>query len=182
MYVIADAVERAGSADPAVIQDALAETSLADHILPYDGPITFDETGETTAASPVLMQVQDGSIVQVWPPELAESAPVVPCVSWKGDAAVAEAEADQLAGETISLGGIHPLTGSLAADGIQMDNAIQMAIAEINEAGGVLGAELAYLSADSTGAPDVGQTEAERLIGEGAVAVICCFQSSVSRG
>jgi branched-chain amino acid transport system substrate-binding protein len=180
MYVIADAVERAGSADPAVIRDALDDTNFADHILPYAGPITFDETGETTVASPVLMQVQDGAIVQVWPPELAESTPVVPCVSWKGDAATAEAAEGSLAGETISLGGIHPLTGGLAADGIQMDNAIQLAIAEINDAGGVLGAELAYLSADSTGAADVGQTEAERLINEGAVAVICCFQSAVT--
>lgn len=83
--------------------------------------------------------------------------------------------------DAILIGGIHPLTGGLAADGIQMDNAIQMAIAEINEAGGVLdGVELAYLSADSTGSAEVGQTEAERLIEEGAAALICCFQSSVT--
>jgi ABC-type branched-subunit amino acid transport system substrate-binding protein len=37
------------------------------------------------------------------------------------------------------IGGIHPLTGGLAADGIQMDTAIQMAIEELNAAGGVLG-------------------------------------------
>jgi branched-chain amino acid transport system substrate-binding protein len=82
MYVIADAVERAGSADPAAIRDALAETNYEDHILPYIGPIAFDETGETTAASPVVMQVQDGAVVQVWPPDLAESDPLFPCVSW----------------------------------------------------------------------------------------------------
>ena len=83
--------------------------------------------------------------------------------------------------EDILIGGIHPLTGGLAADGINMDRAIQMAIDEINDAGGVLGgAMLAYLSSDSTGAADVGQTEAERLIGEGAQALICCFQSSVT--
>ncbi len=82
MYIIADAVDRAGSADPADIRDALAETEFADHILPYIGPITFDETGETTAASPVVMQVQDGAVVQVWPPDLAESDPIFPCVSW----------------------------------------------------------------------------------------------------
>ena len=83
--------------------------------------------------------------------------------------------------EDILIGGIHPLTGGLAADGINMDNAIQMAIDEINAAGGVLGgAMLAYLSSDSTGAADVGQTEAERLISEGAQALICCFQSAVT--
>lgn len=82
MYVIADAIERAGSADPAAIRDALAETNYADHILPYSGSITFDDTGETEVASPVVMQVQDGQIVQVWPTDLAESEPLFPCVSW----------------------------------------------------------------------------------------------------
>lgn len=82
MYIIADAIERAGSADPAAIRDALAETNYADHILPYLGAISFDDTGETTNASPVVMQVQDGAVVQVWPPDLAESEPLFPCVSW----------------------------------------------------------------------------------------------------
>ncbi|MGD2078833.1 MAG: ABC transporter substrate-binding protein [Chloroflexota bacterium] len=82
MYIIANAVEQSGSADPAAIRDALAETNYADHILPYSGPITFDDTGETEVASPVVMQVQDGSIVQVWPTDLAEAEPIFPCVSW----------------------------------------------------------------------------------------------------
>jgi branched-chain amino acid transport system substrate-binding protein len=81
-YIIADAIERAGSADPAAIRDALAETDYADHILPYLGSITFDETGETANASPVVMQVQDGAVVQVWPTGVAESDPIFPCVSW----------------------------------------------------------------------------------------------------
>jgi branched-chain amino acid transport system substrate-binding protein len=81
-YIIADAIERAGSADPAAIRDALAETDYADHLLPYIGSITFDETGETTNASPVVMQVQDGAVVQVWPTGVAESDPIFPCVSW----------------------------------------------------------------------------------------------------
>lgn len=87
----------------------------------------------------------------------------------------------EASGEPILIGGIHPLTGALAGDGTQMDNAIQMAIDEINEAGGLLGGrQLEYLSADSTGSAEVGQTEAERLIGEGAAALICCFQSAVT--
>lgn len=84
MYVIADAIERAGSADPTAIRDALAETEYADHILPYSGPIIFDETGENINATPVMMQVQDGEILQVWPPDLAEAEPIFPCTSWGG--------------------------------------------------------------------------------------------------
>jgi branched-chain amino acid transport system substrate-binding protein len=81
-YIIADAIERAGSADPAAIRDALAETNYADHILPYSGPISFDDTGENNVASPVVMQVQDGAVVQVWPTDLAQAEPKFPCVSW----------------------------------------------------------------------------------------------------
>jgi branched-chain amino acid transport system substrate-binding protein len=83
VYIIADAIERAGSTDPADVRDALAETNYEDHILPYEGAIQFDETGETIAAAPVMMQVQDGVINQVWPPDLAQSEPTL-CTSWGG--------------------------------------------------------------------------------------------------
>src|SRR5437764_1348954 len=57
MYVIKDALERAGSADRDKLRDALAKTNLADHILPQDA-IKFDDTGENVNASPALLQVQ----------------------------------------------------------------------------------------------------------------------------
>jgi branched-chain amino acid transport system substrate-binding protein len=83
VYIIADAIERAGSTDPADVRDALAETNYEDHILPYEGAIQFDEAGETVVAAPVMMQVQDGVINQVWPPDLAQSEPTL-CTSWGG--------------------------------------------------------------------------------------------------
>ena len=83
VYVVADAVARAGSADPVAIRDALAATDYAEHILPYAGPIQFDDTGENVNAVPVVMQVQDGAIYQVWPPDVAERSPVFPCVAWE---------------------------------------------------------------------------------------------------
>lgn len=81
-YLIADAIERAASADPGDIRDALADSNYADHLLPFDGPIVFDETGENINARPILMQVQDGAVVQVWPPDQAEADPIYPCTSW----------------------------------------------------------------------------------------------------
>ena len=71
----------------------------------------------------------------------ANTAPVAeePAAEEEESAPVAEME-------PIYIGGIHPLTGGLAADGIQMDNAIQMAIAELNEAGGVLGGRMFRVS------------------------------------
>lgn len=81
-YVVADAIMRAGSGDPADIQAALVETEYEDHILPYDGAITF-ENGEAVNAVPIVMQVQDGEVVQVWPEEIAEAEPRF-CTSWGG--------------------------------------------------------------------------------------------------
>jgi branched-chain amino acid transport system substrate-binding protein len=82
VYVIADAIARAESGDPADIQAALLETEYADHILPYPGPIVFED-GENVNAVPVVMQVQDGEVLQVWPPEQAETDPRI-CTSWGG--------------------------------------------------------------------------------------------------
>lgn len=79
--VVADAIMRAESGDPADIQAALLETEYEDHILPYDGAITFED-GETLNALPVVMQVQDGEIVQVWPEAVAEAEPRF-CTAWE---------------------------------------------------------------------------------------------------
>src|SRR5690606_40265897 len=48
----------------------------------------------------------------------------------------AETTADPDA-ETIRIGALHPLTGGLADDGSAMNAAVQMAIDDINEAGGI---------------------------------------------
>jgi branched-chain amino acid transport system substrate-binding protein len=85
IYVIADALERAGSADPADVRAALATTNLADHYMAYPGPITFDETGENVNAQPVLMQVIDGLVQQVYPLDLRETDPVFPGTAWSNN-------------------------------------------------------------------------------------------------
>ena len=40
-------------------------------------------------------------------------------------------------GETIAIGSLHPLTGPLATNGSQMDEAVAMAVEDINSAGGI---------------------------------------------
>lgn len=86
-------------------------------------------------------------------------------------------------GETIKIGSIHPLTGPLAFDGQQMANAVKFAVERVNADGGIEslgGAELEVLDADSQGEPEVGQSEAQRLIQEGAVALVGPYQSAVA--
>jgi branched-chain amino acid transport system substrate-binding protein len=73
MYVLKDALERAGSLDPAKIREALAATNLAEGpgmIVGYDA-VSFDESGQNKNASLVMVQVNDmGSGLEritVWP-------------------------------------------------------------------------------------------------------------------
>jgi branched-chain amino acid transport system substrate-binding protein len=82
VYIVADAIERAKSADPKAIRDALATTNYKDHLLPYLGPIRFDEKGECINAYPIMMQVQKGQVFNVLPQELATAKPIYPMVPW----------------------------------------------------------------------------------------------------
>lgn len=81
--VLADALERAGSADRSKLRDALAQTKLCGdmNILPYDC-IRFDPSGQSPEGQLVMLQVQKGQFVSVWPPETAAANPVFPVPSW----------------------------------------------------------------------------------------------------
>lgn len=76
-YVIADAIERAGTTDRVAIRNALAKTNMVDHILPQ-GPIIFGSDGQNINAAVVITQIQGGEVKVVWPAKYAESTPVFP--------------------------------------------------------------------------------------------------------
>lgn len=81
--VLADALERAGSADRQKLRDALAQTKLCGdrNILPYDC-VRFDASGQSPEGQLVMLQVQKGQFVSVWPSEVAAANPVFPVPSW----------------------------------------------------------------------------------------------------
>ncbi len=85
---------------------------------------------------------------------------------------------------TIKLGGFFPLTGGTAKVGIENRQGLQMAIDEINAAGGIKsmgGAKIEMVWGDSQGKPDVGISEVERLVQqENVVAILGGYESSVS--
>ncbi|MBW1649522.1 MAG: ABC transporter substrate-binding protein [Deltaproteobacteria bacterium] len=75
VYVIKDALERAGSLEPAKIKEALAATSLKDGpgmIVGYPS-VEFDETGQNKNAALVMIQINDigngPERISVWPKE-----------------------------------------------------------------------------------------------------------------
>jgi branched-chain amino acid transport system substrate-binding protein len=83
-FVLVDAIDRAGSTDPAKIQAALKATDLKPDqlIMGYKG-VKFDEKGQNTLASGLVIQLQDGeNYVPVWPKDKAKAAPMLPYKGW----------------------------------------------------------------------------------------------------
>ena len=83
IFALADALNRAGSTRPEAIQKALRETSIAGDqlIMPWGG-IQFDENGQNTKGAGIIVQVQEGKYVTVWPFELASRDVVWPLPAW----------------------------------------------------------------------------------------------------
>ena len=97
--------------------------------------------------------------------------------------AQSRAGSNSAATKTIKIAAIHPQTGVLALDGVQMNKAAMLAVKQINAAGGVGffgGAKLELLSGDSQAKPDVAQTEGQRVIDSGALAIVGTFQSATA--
>ena len=76
VLLLADAIERAASADRKAITAAIASSTFAGHIMPY-GPTQF-VNGQNTGAAPVNTQVQDGDIKVIFPADFADAKPVYP--------------------------------------------------------------------------------------------------------
>ena len=71
VFVIADVLERAKSADPDAIVDALKKTHLTTGLMQYGGPIVLNELGDNPNAIPTMIQILGQKPVAVWPREAA---------------------------------------------------------------------------------------------------------------
>ncbi|MFM7342515.1 MAG: ABC transporter substrate-binding protein [Betaproteobacteria bacterium] len=83
----------------------------------------------------------------------------------------------------IKIGLVHPVSGGLAYSGGQGRLGCQLAIDEINAAGGIKsmgGARLEAALGDSQSRPEVGVSEVERLHQEGVAAYVGCFSSAIA--
>src|SRR5215831_15142377 len=81
---------------------------------------------------------------------------------------------------TFKIGVVHPVTGPLAEPGQACRLGAQMAADAINAAGGIKslnGARLELILGDTQTKPDVGRTEAERVITQGAQMLMGSFDS-----
>ena len=81
---------------------------------------------------------------------------------------------------TLKVGVIHPITGPLAEPGQACRLGAQMAADAVNAAGGIKalnGMKIELLLGDTQTKPDVGRTEAERVINQGAQMLMGSFDS-----
>ncbi len=76
MLLLADAIERAASADRAKIIAALESSTFAGHLMPY-GPTRF-VNGQNEGAAPVNTQVRGNEIHVIFPAAFASATPVFP--------------------------------------------------------------------------------------------------------
>ena len=83
-FTLADAINRAGSTEPARIQAALKATDLkpAQLMIGYQG-VKFDSTGQNTLSATYLIQLQGKQYVSVWPENRASAKFEWPMKGWK---------------------------------------------------------------------------------------------------
>jgi branched-chain amino acid transport system substrate-binding protein len=81
---LADAINRAGSTEPARIQKALQETNLSPEqlMIGYRG-VKFDETGQNTLSATYLIQLHGNAYKAVWPESRATAKLQWPMTGWR---------------------------------------------------------------------------------------------------
>ena len=88
-----------------------------------------------------------------------------------------------MAADTVKIAAVLPLAGAFAVSGKDLLNGAQLAVDEINAAGGIKsigGQHLELMPGDAGQSPETAVTTARRLLGNGPVAAIGCWYSSLS--
>jgi branched-chain amino acid transport system substrate-binding protein len=81
--VMCDAINRAGSTEPAKIQAALKATDMPPSklMIGYDG-VKFDANGQNEKAATLLVQLRNKEYVAIWPDKSATTQVILPFKGW----------------------------------------------------------------------------------------------------
>jgi ABC-type branched-subunit amino acid transport system substrate-binding protein len=146
----------------------------------YDGasgPLSFADPGEPAVASFGLLQFGEDNKIDDSKTEFQVAGDEAQAASDAGPAPVATATT----GGPLVIGTLLPLTGSLAFLGPPEVAGVQLAVQEINAAGGVLGAPVQLVEGDSGDtSTDTANTTVDRLLASNVNAIIGAASSSVS--
>ncbi|WP_138844118.1 urea ABC transporter substrate-binding protein [Rhodococcus pyridinivorans] len=107
------------------------------------------------------------------------------CGSRAGDegstAASGAASCVDTSGDTVKVGSLNSLSGTMAISEVTVRDSIALAVEEINADGGVLGKQIEIVSEDGASEPTVFAEKAEKLIGSDCVAAVFGGWTSSSR-
>ena len=106
------------------------------------------------------------------------AASLTACGGTKEESAAPAESGDSASGGPILLGTISPNTGNLAAYGIAIMNGVNLAVEEINAAGGVLGSQIQVINADDQGDPTECMNAFNSLVSQGVGLIIGSVTSS----
>ena len=83
-WVLAEAINRAGSVKPEAVQAALQKTDLkAEQLMMGYKGVKFDQTGQNILASAYMIQLTGDQYIPVWPESAAQAKPTFPFKGWK---------------------------------------------------------------------------------------------------
>ena len=106
------------------------------------------------------------------------AASLTACGGTKEESATPAESGDSASGGPILLGTISPNTGNLAAYGTAIMNGVNLAVEEINAAGGVLGSQIQVINADDQGDPTECMNAFNSLVSQGVGLIIGSVTSS----
>ena len=85
--------------------------------------------------------------------------------------------------KSVKIGLIHPVTGAISFSGTQCRAGAQLAIADINAAGGIKslgGAKIEGVLGDSQGKPEIGASEVDKMVEQGVAGIVAGYSSAIS--
>ena len=115
---------------------------------------------------------------------LATSMVLAGCGSKAGDESTGAAGGESCvdtSGDTIKVGSLNSLSGTMAISEVTVRDAIALAVEEINASGGVLGKQIEVVGEDGASDPAVFAQKAEKLIQDDCVAAVFGGWTSSSR-
>ena len=102
----------------------------------------------------------------------ASAAPAAEATEAPAEAAATEAPAAEATGDGITLGVISPNTGALAVYGAAVTTAVDLAVSEINAAGGILGQQITVINTDDQFDPTETLNAFNSLVSQGVGLIV----------
>jgi len=103
------------------------------------------------------------------------------CGGTQANTSTSGSSSESAAGDTIKVGVLHSLSGTMAISEVSVKDAEMMAIEEINAKGGVLGKKIEVVTEDGASDPAVFAEKAKKLLQQDKVATVFGCWTSASR-